>query len=572
MARPLDTVSEGAERVALGARAHGLWLVEALERYAVVVLVLLAASGFALRAAGVSEVGFAEDEINKLEAVRDYARGRIAANAEHPMLMKNLIFVSTRAAAAWNAFAPEAARVTDEAALRLPNILCGALTVFPLFLLTAVFFGRRTGLVAAALWAFGINAVTYNRVAKEDTLLVFFMLWAFYFYVRAKAASGFEVKEKRRNYVLSGVAFGLMLASKYFPHYFGLNMLYHHHVKLRRREPDEPRGRTPRLFYFVTAAAFLLVNPAILLPETWRYLSAYSSESLLTHTGYLMGETLYPNVMSATPFGGTPVYFYLLFLFIKVPLPVVAALAAGLWVCARRWREPGPAFLLLMFLLWVVPYSLVGAKWLRYALSLMPFVYMIAAVGVVATVKACAGWASSTRSPRGNLAWWATGAAMLAAFVAAPAWIAFKSRPHFALYTNALAAERAGYFFPHDEFYDDGLREAVRYVAAHAPPGATVAHETPGVVRYYLEKFGRTDLRSRIISDPAFDATAEREPAFFILQRGRTYFENRDEFEALRRTAEKRHEVTVRGVSAAEVYANAPASGSARATRSGPAP
>ncbi|HEX5709561.1 MAG TPA: glycosyltransferase family 39 protein [Pyrinomonadaceae bacterium] len=562
-------MNEGREAVAVGGRARGMWLILALERYAVVVLVVLAASGFALRLAGIGEVGFAEDEINKLEAVREYARGRIAANAEHPMLMKTLIFVSMSAAGAWNSFAPEAARLSDEVALRLPNILCGALTVFPLFLLTAAFFGRRTGLVAAALWTFGINAITYNRVAKEDTLLVFFMLWAFYFYVRAKATSGFEAREKKRSYVLSGVSFGLMFASKYFPHYFGLNMLYHHYAKLRRREPNEPPGRTPVLFYVVTAATFLVVNPAILLPETWRYLSAYSSESLLTHTGYLMGETLYPNVMSATPFGGTPAYFYLLFLFIKVPLPVVVALGAGLVVCARRWREPGPAFLLLMFLLWVLPYSLVGAKWLRYALSLMPFVYMIAAVGVVATVKAWASWASSTRSPRGNLAWWATGAAMLAVFVAAPAWTAWKSRPHYALYTNALAPERAGYFFPHDEFYDAGLREAVEYVAAHAPPGATIAHETPGVVRYYLERFGRTDLRSRIISDPAFDATEERAPAFFILQRGRTYFENRDELESIRRAGVKRHQVLVRGVSAAEVYSNAAVGESAAASPGG---
>ncbi len=577
MARLLETVSAGRGGVGVDVRARGLGFIEALERYAVVVLVVLAGAGLALRLAGVGEVGFAEDEINKLDAVREYARGHITPNAEHPMLMKSLIFVSVEAAEAWNRLAPAASRISDEAALRLPNILFGALTVFPLFLLTAAFFGRRTGLVAAALWTFGINAITYNRVAKEDTLLVFFMLWAFYFYVRAKATSGFEAREKRRHYVLSGVAFGLMFASKYFPHYFGLNMLYHHYVKLRQREPGEPRGRTPRLFYVVTAAAFLLVNPALLLPQTWEYLSAYSSESLLTHTGYLMGETLYPNVMSATPFGGTPAYFYLLFLLIKVPLPVVAALAAGLAVCARRWREPGPAFLLLMFLLWVVPYSLVGAKWLRYALSLMPFVYMIAAVGVVAMVRACAGWASSTRSPRGNLAWGATGAAMVTVFVAAPAWIAWKHRPHYALYTNALAAGRAGYFFPHDEFYDDGLREAIKYVAEHAPPGAVVGHETPGVVRHYLEKFGRTDLRPRVISDPSFDAPATTAPAYFILQRGRTYFENRAEFDAIRRAAAngdgatrmfKAHEVFVRGVSAAEVYSNAAAADAASSSSS----
>ena len=73
-------------------------------------------------------------------------------------------------------------------------------------------------------------------------------------------------------------------------------------------------------------------------------------------------------------------------------------------------------------------------------------------------------------------------------------------RPHYALYTNELAANKAGFFFPHDEFYDDGLREAIKYVCEQAPQGATIAHETPGVTRHYLKEFGRTDLNSKTIS------------------------------------------------------------------------
>src|SRR5215213_10446912 len=221
-----------------------------LERHAVVLLLALAAVGFGLRAWGVSELGLAEDEINKLEAVRAYGRGDFTENAEHPMVLKALIYASVRAADRWNARGREGDRlhrldVSDEAAVRFPNILFGALTVFPIFLLTAAFFRARTGLVAAALWATGVGAITYNRVAKEDTLLVFFMLFALYFYVRAKQASGFEPKAKRKNYVLSAVSWGLMFASKYFPHYFGLNMLYHYLFHVRRREPGEPRGTTP---------------------------------------------------------------------------------------------------------------------------------------------------------------------------------------------------------------------------------------------------------------------------------------------------------------------------------------
>ncbi|MFL6334260.1 MAG: ArnT family glycosyltransferase [Pyrinomonadaceae bacterium] len=558
MARLIELDSEGA-RTPAAARSRGL--AEVLERYAVLVLVVLAAVGFGLRAWGVSELGLAEDEINKLEAVRAYDRGDFTENAEHPMLMKALIYASVRVADRWNAregsargakgAPPRLLDISDEAAVRFPNILFGALTVFPVFLLTAAFFGRRTGLVAAALWATGVGAVTYNRVAKEDTLLVFFMLFALYFYILAKQTSGLAPKVKRMNYVLSAVSWGLMFASKYFPHYFGLNMLYHYLFHVRERQPGEPRGNTPALFYVVVCATFLLVNPAVLSPKTWAYLSAYSSEGLLTHHGYLMGETLYHNVVSKAPFGATPVYFYLLYLLTKTPVLVLAALAAGLVALWRKRREPGAAFLLFMLIFWIVPYSLMGAKWLRYTLSLMPFVYMTAAVGVLSLTRWLVKRLKAGRSPR--LAAWA-GAGAGALFVLVPAWGAVAAAPHYALYTNALAPRPASYYFPHDELYDDGLREAIKYVAEHAPQGATIAHETPGVVGHYLARFDRGDLRSQVISDPQFDVTSEPGPVYAILQRGRTYFENQAEMQRVRARFKPETQVVIDGIVAAEVY------------------
>ncbi|HKR01582.1 MAG TPA: glycosyltransferase family 39 protein [Pyrinomonadaceae bacterium] len=521
----------------------------ARERGVILALAALVLLGFGLRISGVSSIGFAEDEINKLNAVHAYEQGDIRPNAEHPMLMKALMFVSVQAQQAWNA--RSAAQISDEAALRFPNILFGALTAIPLFLLTAAFFDRWTGLLAAALWAFGVNAITYNRIAKEDTLLVFFMLFAFYFYVRAKQVGWRESKTKKRSYILSGASFGLMFASKYFPHYFGLNMLYHHYFRLRQKEPGEPSGKTPLYFYLIAGLVFLLANPAVLLPQTWAYLDAYTSGQLLSHTGYLMGDELYKNTMAGTPFRGTPVYFYVLFLLTKVPLPVILAFVVGLVQCFRRWRHPGHAFLLLMFLLWIIPYSLVGAKWLRYALSLMPFVYMIAAVGIVWLVRMVAARFKSSAS-EGALK--ITGAIALALFVAWPAWTAYANRPHYAAYTNALGGGRAGYFFPHDEFYDDGLREAIEFVCKAAPQGATIVHETPGVINYYLEKFGRTDLQSRVLSDPQFNLADAPAPAYVILQRGRTYFENREKMKEIRERFRKVYEGVVQDVSAVEVY------------------
>jgi len=498
---------------------------------------------------GVSSIGFAEDEVNKVKAVRSYEQGDIRPNAEHPMLMKAMIFAFVKAQRALNARTN--AQISDEAAIRFPNIFFGALTAIPLFLLTAAFFDRWTGLVAAALWAFGINAITYNRIAKEDTLLVFFMFFAFYFYLRAKQANWRETKIKRQSYVLSAASFGLMLASKYFPHYFGLNMLYHHYFRVRKREPNEPAGRTPLYFFLVAGIVFLIANPAVLLPQTWAYMDAYTSGQLLSHTGYLMGSELYKNTMSSTPFWGTPVYFYVLFLAVKVPLPVLAAFVIGLVECVRRRREPGHGFLLLMFLLWIVPYSLIGAKWLRYTLSLMPFVYMIAAVGIVAIVR----WFGSVfRKANVEGALRVASVAALVVFIAWPAWTAYASRPHYSSYTNALGGGQVGHFFPHDEFYDDGLREAIQFVCTVAPLGATIVHETPGVVGHYLEKFGRTDMQSRVLSDASFKLSDTPVPSYIILQRGRTYFENREKMKEVRERFAKVYESLVQGVPSAEVY------------------
>ena len=94
---------------------------------------VLVAVALVLRAAAVGDVGFAEDEMNKLQAIRAYERGDYVANAEHPMLMKLLMFGTTRAASAWNARTDPEGVIAEETALRAPVVVAGALTVVPIF-------------------------------------------------------------------------------------------------------------------------------------------------------------------------------------------------------------------------------------------------------------------------------------------------------------------------------------------------------------------------------------------------------------------------------------------------------
>jgi hypothetical protein len=517
--------------------------------FVIIALAVMIVTGLGLRLNGLGSIGFAEDEINKLEAARAYDHGDFSANSEHPMLMKILIDLSMRGARAWNSMA--GAAVSEEAALRFPNVLFGALTAIPLFLLTAALFDRRTGLWAAALWSFGINAVTYSRIAKEDSLMVFFLLFAFYFFIRAKQTDTRKKPDVRRFLNLSAVSFGLMMAAKYFPHYLGLNMLFHHNYDLREQDPDAPRFATPFSFFLIIGVTFLIANPGLFLPGVWRHLNAYSAEKLLTHTGYIMGDRIYSNRMSDSPFG-LPVYFYLLFMAIKVPLSVLVSFLFGLIIAVKQRRRPGPRFILFMFLFWIVPYSLVGAKWRRYTLSLMPFIYMGAAVGAMVLVS----WIDQ-RFVKLKFARATTGIAaalMSIVLIVIPALTAYASAPHYALYSNVLGEKYTAYFFPHDEFYDDGVNQAIQFICEHAPRNANIVSETPGVVRYYTEKFGRTDLQSHVLSDPNYAPSTEA-PGFVILQKGRTYFENQQEMKDVQARFTLVYAGCIKGHTAAEVYA-----------------
>ena len=106
----------------------------------------------------------------------------------------------------------------------------------------------------------------------------------------------------------------------------------------------------------------------------------YVGQGTVTHHGYLMMGHFYYND-PAHFLQGMPIYFYPLLLAVKTPIPVLVALAFGLVEVYRRRRESSYLFVLFMFLMWLVPFSLINAKWLRWTLSWMPSVYVIAAIG-----------------------------------------------------------------------------------------------------------------------------------------------------------------------------------------------
>jgi hypothetical protein len=542
------------ERPEIDARAG---LFDWLEQRKSLVLMLLISVAFCARAYDLGAASLAEDEANKIFALRAYDQGDFTVNAEHPMVMKMLCYGSVHAAAAWNLGAGGrlGLPLSEEAALRLPNVIVGSLTIIPLLLLTSSLLGFRIAVISSLLWAVGLNAIWFSRIVKEDTLLVFFLFSGFHLYNLAKERPASDVAGQHRLYSLSGAAFGLMMASKYFPHYLGLNALYYSLVGYDSRNNRPLTGSIWARFFGGVVLAFALFNPAAFLPQTWRYLWKYVNEDLITHHGYVVMDNLYLNDMGQTP-GGNPWYLYFLFLCVKVPLPIIAAFVVGLVEIFRRRGEypasRGHLFLRVMLVFWLFPMAITGGKFLRYTLSLLPLVYMTAAVGMVVLWRML-----SYLIRRASVGEWRAGqlAAIPVAvvFVIAPAVTMIRSMPYPSLYLNAFGAGRVGYFFPHDEFYDLGARESIKYIAETAPPGARMASEIPGVVEYYLERYNRPDIRSEIISQPNF-SLSEGRPDFVLLQRGRLYFENQENFSFIEKNFPVVQSSTYGGAAAAQVY------------------
>jgi hypothetical protein len=487
-------------------------------------LVVLVLGGFGFRVTGLSAEGLSEDELNKLNAVADYrAHGLTGANGEHPMLMKALQAGSIIAAEKWDSLAP-AEQISQETALRLPGVIAGALTAFLIYLVAVELFGAEVALIAAALWAFNPSAIAFARIAKEDTFLLFFFLLANVFWLRGQRVAESTDRNPNRYYWATAACYGAMIASKYLPQIFVVSICYYWMFQ----QLPETRWRLGKIkllkFFAIMAAVFLVLSPTVLLPETWRQMGLFAGGQRISHDGYEFMGQLYPQRV-VDWLRGVPVYFYFVYTAVKLPVLTVIAFVVGLPLLFRRKLGDGRYFILFWFYLWVVTFSLPGGKFTRYYTTVLPAVLITAALGI----QFAARWLGQRFASRNSAAGFRHYVpACLAVIVIVSSVInSSQAAPHFRLFTNALGGGTAwaGYYFPHDEFYDASMRDVIAEVARRARPGARVVSESPTLAAYYAQRQQRPDLICVSLSDP--DALKQLTAGdFVIIARGRRYFSN----------------------------------------------
>ena len=74
-----------------------------------------------------------------------------------------------------------------------------------------------------------------------------------------------------------------------------------------------------------------------------------------------------------------------------------------------------------------------------------------------------------------------------------------QAAPHFRLYTNWLGGgmARAGYYFPHDEFYDASMRDVMVEIAQARQSGAKSQAKVHCLLLTMPERANRSDLGLR---------------------------------------------------------------------------
>lgn len=507
-----------------------------------VIVLLLTVLALSVRLYHVDFNSLSEDEVAKWAAVQEYRYGHFAGvNSEHPMLPKVLAWASLSAGERWGRVAAMHGwpSLRPEGWLRMPNVLFGAATAAILYLFCRRIMGIAGSIAASFFWAVAPLPVALNRLTKEETPLTFFTLLACYFYCRAQQAD--EDQSARRWYDLSAIGFGLALASQYILHLLGLNALAWL-IAGKTGLTREPSRFSYKRFFLVVFVTFILVNPVILCPSNFHAILNWLHHDGVKHSGYDFDGTLYMNFPSRL-LAGVPWFYYVWLVVVKTPIPLLTAVIVGGVLLLRNRRTLASCFFLSLGMVQLVGLSVSGAKWIRYSLPLLPFLYLAGGYAVQEIWKGMKGKAWSP-------AFVGTAAVILIGWPLAElqAWA-----PYYSFYLNSIGGGTRNItrFFAPDEVSEFDTREVAQQVCPFAPAATRVATARPMSMAYYLETCGRTDIQ--IV--PLYDAHyAPRNGDLIILEPSRRFFETQRYFDALRSSGMSHDDVRVGPILASTIY------------------
>jgi 4-amino-4-deoxy-L-arabinose transferase-like glycosyltransferase len=256
---------------------------------------------------------------------------------------------------------------------RLMTALLGALTVSVVYALASRAFGRKTGLISAALLAFNLLHVVHSHYVTTDVPTAFFVALCLLFCLVC-------VQKRETKYTILAALFAGLSASTKYPGGVAIVPVLLAQALAQGRRSWSALARRWGLCVGVFVGGFLLGTPYAFL-ELNTFL-----RSLATVVGHYGA--------SQPGFEGSgSALWYLTQLLTSADVPVVAVALAGLvWAAIRHRRVD---LLLLSFL---VPHYLLISLWrVRFERNLVVLLPVLAVLGARVLVDAIS-WATSKRA------------------------------------------------------------------------------------------------------------------------------------------------------------------------------
>jgi hypothetical protein len=297
-----------------------------------------------------------------------------------------------------------------------------------------------------------------------------------------------------------------------------------------------------RRFFLVIFLTFILVNPVVLSASNFSAILHWLHHDGITHNGYDFDGTLYLNFPSRL-LAGVPWTFYFWLLFIKTPIPILVAVIAGSIMLLQERRTLASCFFLAFGVLQLAGLSVSGAKWVRYSLPVLPFLFLAGGYAVQAT------W-DHIREMKRSLPFAGLAAAILFALplLELNAW-----SPYQSFYLNSIGGGQKDIarYFGQDEVSEFDTREVAQQVCSSPDAGFRLATARPMSMTYYVENCGRTDIEVVPLYDRHYQP---REGDMIVLEPSRRFFETQRFFDALEGSGISRREVRVGPVLASTIY------------------
>src|SRR5260370_601735 len=209
----------------------------------------------------------------------------------------------------------------------------------------------------------------------------------------------------------------------------------------------------------------------------------------------------------------------------------------------RDRRTLASCFFLSLGVLQLAGLSVSGAKWVRYSLVVLPFLFLAGGYAVQAT------W-DRMREKKMSLAF--SGLAAVTLF-ALPLLELHAWSPYFSFYLNSIGGgqKNIARYFGQDEVSEFDTREVAQQVCSSAHAGARLATARPMTMTYYIQNCGRNDIEVVSLYDRHY---VPREGDTIILEPSRRFFETQRFFDALEKSGMSRREVRVGPVLASTIY------------------